>query len=131
MEYWSIDSETITPVLLHSTTPLVKFLTELSQKSQVVLKKQPDIVDPILQHGDSLYPHAESESRKLLRIVADKTKHLGIDHTGTENFQPARRFAHPASLPFQNRSFAAANQTLDVDLSARFGERKETGPKSH
>lgn len=106
-------------------------LTELSQKSQVVLKKQPDIVDPILQHGDSLYTHAESESRDFLRIVADKTKHLGIDHTGAKNFQPARRFANPAGLPFRNRSLAATNQTLDVDLSARFGERKETGPKSH
>jgi hypothetical protein len=34
-------------------------------------------------------------------------------------------------LPFRNRSLAAANQTLDVDFGARFGERKETGPKPH
>ena len=33
MEPWSIDSETITPVLLRSNTPLLKFLTELLQKS--------------------------------------------------------------------------------------------------
>src|SRR6266850_2861719 len=107
------------------------FLTELSQNPQIILEKQPDVVNPILQHGDSLYTHAEGETRDFLWIVADKTEHLGIDHTGTENFQPARRFANPAGLPFRNRSFAAANQTLDVDLGARFGERKETGPKPH
>ena len=82
MEYCGIGSETH-----YSTTPLKHFfLPELSQKSQIILKKQSDIVNPILQHRDSLYPHAESESRKFLRIVADKMEHLGIDHAGAEDF---------------------------------------------
>lgn len=86
MKFWSIDSESMIPLLRHSNTPLFNFLTELSQKSEIILEEQPDVIDSVLQHRDSLYPHAKSESRKFLRIVANKMEHLGIDHAGAEDF---------------------------------------------
>src|SRR5918996_6014871 len=129
MECWSIDSETH-----HSSTPIlhrVMFLPELSQESQVVLKKEPDVINAVFEHGDPFHPHSEREARNLLRVVTDKTKDLRIDHAGTQNFQPAGCLANPAGLPFRTYSLAATNDTLDINLGARFSERKKARAKSH
>src|SRR5688572_24974900 len=111
----------ITPIFHHSIS-----LAELAQEPQIILKKEPDIVDAVFQHGNALHSHAEGEAGNLFRVITDEAKNRGINQAGTEYFQPAGAFANAAGLPRRAGATTAANQTLDVDLSARFSERKET-----
>ena len=105
-------------------------LAKLPQKSQIVLKKQPNIVDAVFEHGDPLDAHAEGEARNLFRIVADKLENGRVDHTGAENFQPTAGFTNAAGLSISERAAAAANDALNIDLSTRLGKRKKARPKS-
>src|SRR5581483_8584565 len=113
-----------------SRPPRTSNLTELSQESQVVLKKQPNVVDAVLEHGDALHAHAEGEAGDLFRIVADESKNRRIDHAGAEDFEPAGGFAHAARLSVLESAAAAADDALNVDLGARLGKRKKARPKA-
>ena len=66
-------------------TPLLQPL-ELLQKTEIVIKKQPQIVDSILEHSNTFYAHAESISGDFFRIVANHFENLGIHHAGAQNF---------------------------------------------
>src|SRR5712691_9525078 len=73
-------------------------LRKLSEKPQVVLEEKPDVVDAVLEHGDTLDPHAERPPRDLFRIVADVAQHLRMHHSGAEDLEPARLPADPTAL---------------------------------
>ena len=53
---------------------------ELLEEPDVVLKKQPNVIEAGFQHGHALDSHAECETGVNLRIVTDKTIKLGIIH---------------------------------------------------
>src|SRR5688572_16781987 len=129
LEYWSfgLGKSRPHPPILH----LSRFRSaKLVQKSQVVLKKQANIVDAVFQHGDAFDAHAEREAGYLLGIVADELEHRRIDHAGAEDFQPARRLAYPAALTGLARTAAAADHALNVDLRAGLGKREEARTES-
>lgn len=93
---------------------------KLAEESEIVLEEKPHIVDTILQHGNSFDPHTKSETGDRFRIVLDMMEYFGVDHAGTEDFKPATVFADSASFP-------TANDTGDIYLGARLGEREKTG----
>ena len=93
MERWSTGLMLLLPI-----TPILHSLAKLVQESQVVLKKQANIVDAVFEHRDALNAHTEGEAGNVLRIVADKSENCRVDHAGTENLQPTGGFANPAGL---------------------------------
>ena len=101
---------------------------ELSEKPHVIVKKDPDIINAVFQHGDSLNAHAKSKSGDPGRVVADIFKHGGMDHAGAENLEPSGLGTDPTP-------FSSAHDTENIDLGAGFGERErswvETSAWSH
>lgn len=63
--------------------------TELEKETAVILREQTQILDLILQVGDTLYTHAKGEACIFLAVNAACLKHVGIHHTATEDFYPA------------------------------------------
>jgi len=96
---------------------------ELLQKTQVVLKEEPNIVDSVLEHGHSFYAQAERESGDDLRVVIHETIDRGIHHSGAKYLQPP-------CVTAQTTPFSFAQHASNIHLGAGFCERKEAGPES-
>src|SRR6266508_3270612 len=62
---------------------------KLIQEAQVVLEEEPDVVDPVLEHGDALDTHAEGPARDLLGVIAHVAEHVGMYHARAQNLEPA------------------------------------------
>ena len=86
---------------------------ELSQETQVVLIEQPDIINAVFEHGNTLNTQSKGKATVLLGIVAHHLKDFRVDHSGSENLQPAGLFTDPAP-------FAAADHATDIHLGLRF-----------
>ena len=95
-------------------------ILKLAKEAQIIFIVEPNIVNAILQHGDTLDAQTEGKSAVLIRVIANLLEDLGIYHSGSKYFKPAGMLADTASLP-------AAHHTGDIDLRTGFGERKETG----
>src|SRR5205085_2226922 len=68
----------------------------LLQEPDVVVVQQPEVWQPVLQHGDPLDPHPEGESLDLLGVIAvlaNVLEHVGIDHPGPQDLDPGRPLA--------------------------------------
>src|SRR5581483_10002164 len=75
------------------------------------------------EEREPIEAHAEREPLHPLRIVADRTEHVRVDHPGAEDLEPAAAAAHATrGIP---RTGGGAPGTRDVDLGARLGEREE------
>ena len=92
----------------------------MAQKPEIILKEQPDIVDAIFQHGDTLHAHAKGKAGNFLRIIADELKNRRIDHAGAENFEPAAGFADPAGL---SRLFARRRRKSRIEYRSQRSAR--------
>src|SRR6267378_2609209 len=68
------------------------FLRELAEEADVVLEKDLDIVDAVLEHGEAIDADAEGEAADLLGVVVYEAVDGGIDHAGAEEFDPGRAF---------------------------------------
>src|ERR1041385_8827816 len=77
--------------------PRTNSYRELVQEAQVVFVEEADVVDAVAQHRHALHAHAEREAGVLLRVVADRFEHRGVDHAAAENFEPARVLARAAA----------------------------------
>jgi hypothetical protein len=104
---------------LPATPPLHSPLPELLQKPQIVLEKEPDIVNTIFKHRNPLHAHAKREAGNFLGIITNKTENLWINHARAKDFQPPCRFANPTDVSTCESAAAAADQTLDIDLPFR------------
>ena len=71
---------------------------ELLEELQVVLEHQTDVVDAVLQHGDTLDADAESEAGVLVRVDVAVLQHLAVDDTAAEDLDPAGVLAQGAAL---------------------------------
>lgn len=71
---------------------------ELEKETAVVFREQAQVLDLILQVGDTLYTHAKGEACIFLAVNATCLKHVGIHHTATEDFHPACPLAERTSL---------------------------------
>ena len=70
---------------------------ELLEELQVVLEHQADVVDAILQHGDTLDADAEGEAGILVRVDIAVLQHLAVDDTAAQHLDPAGVLAQRAS----------------------------------
>ena len=71
---------------------------KLTEETYIVLGEHAEVLDLILQVSYTLHAHTESESGVLLRIYATGLKHVGIDHSATEDFNPSGVLAERATL---------------------------------
>ena len=90
-------------------------LTELSQEAQIVLVKEPNVVNAVAEHRQPLNSHPERIALPLLGVVADILENRGVNHAAAENLKPSRLFANWAALAF-------AKNATDQNFGARFGE---------
>src|SRR5581483_3425083 len=95
--------------------------SKLLQDADVVVPEQPQIREPVPEHGDALDPEAEREAGPDLGVVADVDEHLRVDPAGTAHLDPAGVLADRAAL-------AVADEAGDVELDGRLGEREEARP---
>src|SRR5271168_573009 len=103
---------------------------ELAQKAHVILEKDLDIVDSVLQHGQTVHAHSEREAVYFFGVVVDEAVDGGIDHTRAEEFDPAGAFAFCAGDAGSGGAAAAAENTGNIKFHRRFRERKITGTKT-
>src|SRR5262245_12440114 len=98
---------------------------ELTEEPSVVFEEQPDLRNPVANHGDSLEPHAEREARHLLGIVAHRAKHVGVHHPRPQQLEPAPAAAHaaaPAALARLHDALPVAHRTRSVHLTPGLDE---------
>ena len=97
---------------------------ELRQETYVVFGEHTEVLDLIFQVGDTFYAHAERESGVARGIYAARFKHIGIDHSASEDFHPSGVFAECAS-------FAAAEITAYVHLRTWLCEWEIAGTQTY
>ena len=97
---------------------------ELRQETYVVFGEHTEVLDLIFQVGDTFYAHAERESGVARGIYAARFKHIGIDHSASEDFHPSGVFAECAS-------FAAAEITTYVHLRTWLCEWEIAGTQTY
>src|SRR5579864_2464470 len=105
-------------------------LRKLPQEAHVVLKKDLDVVDAVLEHGQAIHAHAECEPADLFGVVVHEAIDSGIDHARAEEFDPAGAFALAAGLTGGCRTAAAAENARDVELHRGFREGKIAGTET-
>src|SRR3972149_3969023 len=89
--------------------------SELLEETQVVSPESTDVLDPMLEHRQSLRPHAEGEAGEAGRGVTTVDQHRRMTHAAAEHFQPAGALAY-------RTADAAADEALDVHLGRRLSE---------
>src|SRR6266851_3575325 len=102
------------------------FLRELAEEADIVLKKDLDIVDAVLEHRKAVDADAESEAADLLGVVVHEAVDGGIDHAGAEKLDPCGAFAFRTSSSACRCAGSAAERAGNVELDGRLGERKIT-----
>src|SRR5437667_6727546 len=103
---------------------------ELLQEADVVLEKDLDIVDAVLEHGETIDADAEGKATDFFRVIIHEAVDGGIDHAGAEEFNPGRTLALRAGSSASGRSGSAAEGTGDIELDAWLGERKIAGAEA-
>ena len=71
---------------------------ELLEELQIVLEHQTNVVDAILQHGDTLDADAEGKAGVLIRIDVAVFQHLAVNNAAAQNLDPAGVLAQGAAL---------------------------------
>ena len=81
---------------------------KLLQETHIVFVEQPDVVDPVADHGDAFDAETEGPAGPDFRIVADVLEHLRMHHAAAGDFEPflAHLFDQGAG---------------EIDFEARFG----------
>ena len=67
---------------------------ELTEKTNVIFRVQPQVVNLILKLGHTFNAHSECEPCKLFRVDTTIPKDVGVHHAGTCYFHPATSFAN-------------------------------------
>src|SRR5260370_37678627 len=100
------------------------FLRELPQEADVVLEKDLDVVDAVLEHGQAVDADAEGEAADFFGVVIHEAVDRGIHHTSAEKFNPSGAFAFRTSSPACRCASSAAEGAGNVELDARLGKRE-------
>ena len=88
---------------------------EQFEEPYVVFAEETEVLDLVLEVGDTLDTHTECISRVLLAVDAAELEHVGVYHAATEDLDPSCVLAEGATL-------AATDVTADVHLGAWLGE---------
>src|SRR5882762_10069212 len=76
------------------------FLRELAEEAHVVLEKDLNVVDAVLEHRQAVDANAEGEAADFLGIVVHEAVDGGIDHARAEELDPGGAFALRTSSAF-------------------------------
>src|SRR5712664_562935 len=106
------------------------FLWELPEEAHVVLEKNLDIIDAVLQHREAIDAYAEGKAADFFRVVIHEAVDGGIDHARAEEFNPRGALAFRARSAAGGRTCSAAKWAGDVELDGRLGEREIAWPEA-
>src|SRR5258708_16439166 len=109
--------------------PYKCFLRELGKEADVVLEKDLDIVDAVLEHRQAVDADAESEAADFLGVVIHEAVDGGIDHAGAEKLDPGSAFTLGAGAAIRIAG-SATKGAGDIELDARLGEGKIAGAEA-
>ena len=104
---------------------------KLTQKAQVILEEQAQIIDAVTQHREALAAHAEREAGVAFRIDVAGAQHVRMDHAAAEHLEPRARaiLAIPADIDFgaglDEREIARPETHLEIALEERTHESGE------
>src|SRR5437870_11600046 len=70
--------------------PVIDLVTscKLLQEAEVVVVEDPDVVNPVLQHGDALDAETSGEARVALRVDSSVANGVGVEHPAPPQLQP-------------------------------------------
>ena len=71
---------------------------KLRQEADVVLVEMTDVVDVVLQHGDTLHAHTEGKAAVHGGVDAAHLQHVGMHHARAQDLDPALVLAQTAAL---------------------------------
>src|SRR6266850_1943055 len=106
------------------------FLWELPEEAHVVLEKDLNIIDAVLQHREAIDAYAEGEAADFFRVVIHEAVDGGIDHARPEKFNPGCAFAFRTRSAAWRCTGSAAERARDVEFDRRLGEREIAGPEA-
>src|SRR5690554_6606021 len=101
-----------------NTRPLVirlqlnQLCLKLAQETHIVFRKQPEVLDFVLEVGDALNTHTKCKTTVFPGINPTVSEHIRIHHTAAQYFYPTASLAHCATFTF-------TNGTADVHLGGR------------
>ena len=88
---------------------------ELLEELQIILEHQTNVVDAVLQHGDTLDADAEGEAGVLIRIDVAVFQHLAVDNAAAQNLDPAGVLAQGAALPWHSKQLTSTSTLGSVN----------------
>src|SRR6266700_2903776 len=109
--------------------PYSCFLRELAKEADVVLEKDLDIVDAVLEHRQAVDADAEGEAADFPGVVIHEAVDGGIDHAGAEKLDPCGAFAFRAGATVRTAG-SATKGAGDIELDARLGEWEIAGAEA-
>src|SRR6266850_2590623 len=105
------------------------FLRELPEEAHIVLEKDLNIVDAVLQHREAIDADAEGEAADFFRVIVHETVDGGIDHARAEELDPRGALAFRTGAAVRSAG-SPAERAGDVELDGRLGEREIAGPEA-
>ena len=97
--------------------PPFRLVIDLFKYAEIRLKQELDVVDAVLEHGNTIDTDTESQTAVFVAVDAAAFKDFLVDHACTEDLDPAGSLAELASL-------AAALEAGNVNLYRRLRERE-------
>lgn len=98
-------------------------LCKLAQEAHIAFEEEANIGDTVQEHGDAFDADAEGPAAPDFGINVTGFEDIGVDHAGTEDFDPTAAFAQPTS-------FLPTKDARNIDFDARLCEREETRPQT-
>src|SRR5207245_5312874 len=86
------------------------FLWELPEEAHVVLEKDLNIVDAVLQHREAIDAYAEGKAADFFPVVIHEAVDGGIDHARAEELHPRGALAFRARSAAGCRTCSAAKR---------------------
>jgi hypothetical protein len=97
--------------------PPLTLVIDLFKYAEIRLKQELDVVDAVLEHGNTIDSDTESQTAVFVAVDSAAFQNLLVNNACTEDFDPARTLAELASL-------AAALEAGNVYLNGRLRERE-------
>jgi hypothetical protein len=73
---------------------------ELTEETDIVFIKQPDVVYAVFEKSDALNAHAERKAGVFFAVNVPVFQDVRVHHAGAQDLQPAALFADAAAFTF-------------------------------
>ena len=97
--------------------PPLTLVIDLFKYAEIRLKQEFDVVDAVLEHGNTIDTDTESQTAVFVAVDSAAFKNLLVDYARTEDLDPACSLAELAAL-------ASALEAGYVNLYGRLRERE-------